>query len=142
MSISGALNNALSGLTVNARMAETVSNNLSNSLTDGYGVRSLELSAGQTGGAGGGVRVISVNRFVDAGILADRRLADAALGGEERSAETLTRLQQTLGGPEDAFGLSARLSQFEQALISASSDPGSETRLANVFSRLNDVTDT
>ena len=142
MSISGALNNALSGLTVNARMAETVSNNLSNSLTDGYGVRSLELSAGQTGGAGGGVRVISVNRFVDAGILADRRLADAALGGEERSAETLTRLQQTLGGPEDAFGLSARLSQFEQALISASSDPGSETRLANVVSRLNDVTDT
>ena len=81
MSISGALSNALSGLTVNARMAETVSNNLSNSLTDGYGVRSLELSAGQTGGAGGGVRVISVNRFVDAGILADRRLADAALGG-------------------------------------------------------------
>ena len=142
MSISGALSNALSGLTVNARMAKTVSNNLSNSLTDGYGVRSLELSAGQTGGAGGGVRVISVNRFVDAGILADRRLADAALGGEERSAETLARLQQTLGGPEDAAGLSARLSQFEQALISASSDPASENRLANVVSRLNDVTDT
>lgn len=142
MSISGALSNALSGLAVTSRMAETVSSNLSNALTDGYGRRSLELSAGQTGGIGGGVRIESINRFVDAGILADRRLADAALNGHERGVQTLVRLEQTFGGPEDAAGLSARLAQFEQSLISASSDPASETRLASVVSRLNDVTDT
>lgn len=35
MSISQSLTNALSGLTANARMAEVVSSNLSNALTDG-----------------------------------------------------------------------------------------------------------
>jgi len=142
MSISGALSNALSGLAVTSRLAETVSSNLSNALTDGYGRRSLELSSGQTGSVGSGVRIESINRFVDAGILADRRLADAALNGHERGVQTLVRLEQSLGGPEDAAGLSARLARFEQALISASSDPAAETRLTNVVSRLNDVTDT
>jgi len=41
MSISNSLSNALSGMTAASRMAEVVSSNLSNSLTDGYGRRSL-----------------------------------------------------------------------------------------------------
>ncbi len=142
MSISSALNNALSGLSVTSRMAETVSTNLSNALTDGYGRRSLELSSGQIGGVGGGVKIEAINRFVDAGILADRRLADAALSGQQQGAQTLNRLEQTLGGPDDPAGLGARLAQFERALISAASDPASETRLATAVSRLGDVTDT
>ncbi len=142
MSISSALSNAMSGLSVTSRMAEVVSSNLSNALTDGYGRRSLDLSARQVGGVGAGVQIDGVNRFVDAGLLADRRLADAALGGQERSAGMLVRLEQTLGGPDDAASLEARLARFEQALISASSDPASETRLAEVLSRLEDVTAT
>lgn len=142
MSMSSALNNALTGLTASARMAEVVSSNLSNALTEGYGRRSVELSSAQVGGVGGGVRVQSINRFVDAGILADRRLADAALTGQDRSAAMLGRLEQALGGPDDAAGLGPRLAEFERALISASSDPASEIRLANVVSRLQDVTTT
>ncbi len=142
MSMSSALNNAVTGLTASARMAEVVSSNLSNALTDGYGRRSVELSSVQVGDVGGGVRVDTINRFVDAGLLSDRRLADAALNGQERSAAMMLRLEQALGGPEDAAGLGARLAEFEKALISASSDPASEARLANVVSRLQDVTST
>ncbi len=137
MSISSALNNALSGLTATSRTAEVVSSNLSNALTDGYGRRSVELNS-----VGGSVRVEGINRFVDAGILADRRIADAALSGQQRGATALNRLEQALGGPDDAAGLGARLAAFERALISASSDPASETRLASVVSRLDDVTNT
>ncbi|MCK0095758.1 flagellar hook-associated protein FlgK [Yoonia sp. F2084L] len=140
MSMSSALNNAVTGLTANARMAEVVSSNLSNALTEGYGRRSVELSSVQVGDRGGGVRVDAVNRFVDAGLLADRRLADAALSGQERSADMVLRLQQALGGADDAAGLGARLAEVERALISASGDPASETRLSLVVSRMQDLT--
>lgn len=139
MSISSALNNALSGLSATSRMAEVVSSNLSNALTEGYGRRSVELSASQVGKLGGGVRVEAINRFVDAGLLSDRRQADAALSGHDRSAATLIRLEKALGRPDDAVGLGARLASFENALISASSDPASATRLANVVARMGDV---
>ena len=138
MSISSALNNAMSGLTTNARVAEVTSSNLANVLTDGYGRRSVELTSAELGGVG----VASINRFVDAGLLADRRLTDAALQGQDRSTSMLIRLEQTLGGPEDAASVGARLAAFENALISASSDPASETRLNTVISRLNDLTTT
>ncbi|MEL6682011.1 MAG: flagellar basal body protein [Pseudomonadota bacterium] len=142
MSISSALNNAVSGLTANARMAEVTSSNLANALTDGYGRRSVELSAVQVGNIGGGVRVDGITRFSDAGILADRRLADAALQGRERNTEMLIRLEQTLGGVENLAGIGPRLAAFEGALISASSDPASERRIETVISRLNDLTQT
>jgi flagellar hook-associated protein 1 FlgK len=142
MGISGAINNALTGLTANARMAEVVSSNLSNALTDGYGRRSVELSSVQVGDRGGGVRINAINRFVDAGLLADRRLADAALNGQERNAAMLVRLQQSMGGPDDAASLVARLAEFEGALINAGGDPASETRLATVVARLDDVVTT
>lgn len=142
MSMSSALNNAVTGLTASARMAEVVSSNLSNALTDGYGRRSVELSSVQVGDRGGGVRIDSINRFVDAGLLADRRLAEAALNGQGQNADMVLRLEQAIGSADDAAGLGARLAAFERALISASSDPASETRLASVVSRLQDVTNT
>ncbi|PRY77624.1 flagellar hook-associated protein 1 FlgK [Yoonia maritima] len=142
MSLTSALNNAISGLTSTSRMAEVISSNLSNALTDGYGKRAVELSSVQVGNVGGGVQVVSINRFVDAGILADRRLADAALSGQQDTVNTLTRLEQSIGGIGDAHGLSAKLATFENALISAATDPASETRLTAVFSGLEGVTET
>lgn len=142
MSISGSLNNALTGLTATSRMAEVVSSNLSNALTEGYGRRSVELSAAQAGMSGGGVRVETINRFVDAGLLSDRRLADAVLSSENRSVATLTRLERALGGPDDAASLPARLRALETALISAGSDPASDTRLETVVARLDELAGT
>lgn len=142
MSIASALNNAVTGLTANARMAEVVSSNLANALTDGYARRSVDLSAVQVGGKGGGVQVDGIRRYVDAGLLADRRLADAALGGQDERAAALIRLERELGAVDDPKGLSGRLAAFEAALISAASDPASETRLETVVSRLQDVATT
>lgn len=142
MGISSALNNAVTGLTANARMTEVVSANLANALTEGYGRRSVDLSAVQVGNRGGGVRVEAIQRNVDQGLLADRRLADAALSGQSFQAATLTRLQQSLGTPEDAGNIGARLAAFEAALISASSDPASDTRLMTVAARLEDLVTT
>lgn len=142
MSISSALNNAVSGLTASSRMAEVVSSNLSNALTEGYGRRDVVLSAVQVGSNGGGVRVDGVTRFSDPGLLADRRLADAALTGDQRSADILVRLETSFGGVDGDTDLAARYADYEQALISASSDPASPTRIATAVSRLSDVATT
>ena len=142
MSISSALNNAVAGLTATSRMAEAVSSNLSNALTEGYGKRSVELSSVQVGNVGGGVKVTGIVRFTDAGILNDRRLADAALTSQQETVSTLNRLEQNLGGPNASANLVAKLAAFETALISATADPASETRLASVVSRLGDITAT
>lgn len=140
MSISQSLTNAASGLTANARMAEIVSSNLSNALTDGYGRRALELSSQTVGGSSAGVRVDGVVRVVDRGIISERRLADAALGGADRSAAALARLESSFSAPDDPAGVGGRLVALETALGAAASDPASEQRLSLVVTRLNEVT--
>ena len=140
MSISQSLNNAISGLTASSRMAEVVSSNLSNALTEGYGRRVLDVSAASIGGQGAGVQIDGVTRIVDRGLIADRRLADAAMGGQERNADWLARIERVLGATGDPSGLGARLDAFESALINASADPASEQRLGLALASLGDVT--
>ena len=59
MSISSALSNALSGLTVASRAADVVSSNIANAMTDGYGVRSLAIGARIVGDSGTGARILA-----------------------------------------------------------------------------------
>ncbi|MEJ6396378.1 flagellar hook-associated protein FlgK [Yoonia sp. 208BN28-4] len=139
MSITSALNNAASGLTANARMAETVSSNLANALTDGYAKRNVALSAQQVTG---GVRIDGIVRQTDRGLTGDRRLADAALGGGQRSANAMQALSRVFGDIGAPDSLPGRLAALEQSLLSASADPASETRLTAVINRLKDVTGT
>lgn len=57
MSMASALNNAVSGLTASSRMAEVVSSNIANAMTEGYARRELSLSSDTLGGTGGGVQI-------------------------------------------------------------------------------------
>ena len=140
MSISQSLSNALSGLTAASRMAEVVSSNLSNVLTDGYGRRSVDLSSESVGGRGAGVRIDGITRHVDRGILGDRRLTDADLAGQQSLLTTLGRVETAVGAVGDSTGLSARLASLEHSLTSIAGDPSAEVRQTNVVHRLNSVT--
>ena len=139
MSISSAMNNAISGLSATSRMAEVVSSNVSNALTDGYARRELMLSSVDIGGRGGGVKVDGIRRIVDQGLLGDRRLADASMSNQLYHADTLSSIERLVGLPGDAAGLAGRLAAFEASLISAGSDPASELRLAVSVERLGSV---
>ncbi len=131
MSLSGALNNALGGLSVSGRSAALVSSNISNALTEGYGRRELAVSAA-TIGSHGGVRVDGVVRHSDPTLIADRRRADGELGAANILADAAKRLDDLMGGVLDEDSLNGRLQGFESALILASADPSSDQRLANV----------
>lgn len=131
MSITGALSNALSGLTASSRQADIVSANLANVLTEGYAPRSLELAARRDGG---GVSVLGVTRQVDAGLLADRRLAQSGLAAAEARAGFATTLERVIGAPDSPGSLSARLAGFEASLITAATRPEEPNRLQAVQS--------
>lgn len=101
MTISSAFNNATGGLSASARMAEVVSSNLSNSLTEGYGRREVTLSSGLLGG----VVLDGISRVVDPGVLRDRRTADADVGSKQRGAQVLSQLEQAFGPAGDTSGV-------------------------------------
>lgn len=133
MSITTSLSNALTGLTAASRAAEVVSNNVSNAMTEGYGRREIVLGARTLGGLSSGVRVEGVLRDVDAAVIRDRRLADAALGSRSLTSAFLDRLGSLVGTPDDASSVTGRLAAFESALTNAASRPDSEVRLRNVL---------
>lgn len=136
MSISSSLSNAISGMNAASRMAEIVSSNVSNALTEGYGRRSLDLSAAVIGGQGAGVFIDGVTRHVDRGILADRRLADAALSGFDSLVSTLKRVEDVVGQAGDEGSISSRIVAVESALIDAAADPSSAVRLSALGDKL------
>lgn len=129
MSITASLNNALTGLNASSRAAALVSSNVSNALTEGYGRRELSLSARESQG----VQVNGVLRDVDEVIIADRRLADAALGNDTARADYYDAIERVFGTVDDPLSLPGRLATFDAALIEAASRPDSQSRLQGLF---------
>ncbi len=140
MTLGSAMNMAMTGLSVSARLAELVSTNVANATTAGFVRREAEVSALVLGGQGAGVRISAVRRDLDPHLLAERRGADAALA----AAQTLTRFQRAaesaLGGAEDGTSLSSRIADLESALLSASGQPDSDSLLARVLSAAQSLT--
>ena len=138
MSISGALSNALSGLTAASRAAEVVSSNVSNASTEGYAPRDVELASRVIGGRGG-VSVVGLTRHVDHALLSDRRLADADFAQAETRAGFLSRLADITGLPGAPGALGTLMAEFDAALVSAASQPNSTTRLDIAVTRAGDL---
>lgn len=137
MSLSGALSNALSGLTANARAASVVSSNISNAQTDGYGRRELAISTSTL--SAGGVRVDGVRRHVNPVVLGDRRLSDAETAMSKTLQDFAVRMELLAGEPTDSGSLSGRMAAFENALITAASNPASAQRLNSVSAAAEDL---
>ncbi|NIZ10835.1 flagellar hook-associated protein FlgK [Pseudooceanicola sp. HF7] len=138
MSLSGALSNALSGLTMTQRAASVVSSNVANALNDGYGKRELEVSTRGVGSYGG-VRIDGVVRYMDDKLVSEWRAAGSALAYTETSATYQNRLESLMGTPEDSSSLAARVARFETSLISAASRPDLPERLTAVLDAAKDM---
>lgn len=141
MSIARALSNAVSGLAATARGTETVSANVANVLTPGYARREMSLSAQSIGGNSGGVRIDGVSRVVNTALLAEARLSYAARGGSQDLAAFFNTMEDAIGLPGEASAISAALTRFESALISASARPDEDLRLAKVAEAAIDLVD-
>ncbi|ARO15429.1 flagellar hook-associated protein [Ketogulonicigenium robustum] len=142
MSLSYSLGNALSGLAAVSRQTEVISSNVSNALTVGYARRDVALSANSIGGRGAGVSIDGVSRAVNAAITADRRNALTRMDGSTVLAQGLARLEVALGAPTDVGSIAGRITAFEQALVTAASDPTSQAGLDAAAYALSDIVKT
>ncbi|WP_235857888.1 FlgK family flagellar hook-associated protein [Marimonas lutisalis] len=133
MSLSGALSNALSGLTAASRSAQVTASNLSNALTPGFGRREVALGARDLG-YHGGVQVLGITRHANPGLVGEHRLAAAAQGESSELADFHARLETLVGRPDNPASLSARLAEFEASVVSAASRPDLNARLDQVLS--------
>ncbi|MTH35711.1 flagellar hook-associated protein FlgK [Paracoccus limosus] len=131
MSLSSAISNALSGLTATTRATELVSTNISNKSVAGYARRELETSSRTY--ASGGIRIDGVQRMVNAGLLADNRLAQAASSQSGTVAAFHAAIEGAYGTADDPGALTSLLTGFNAALTSAAARPDSDTRLGAVL---------
>ncbi len=131
MSLSGALSNAMSGLTANARGTTVISANIANALNEGYGRREINLTT-DVNQTSGGVRVAQVTRQYDPILAHQKRLAMADFSANSAFAAFGADLEQLVGSVDTLGSVSEKLTRFETALLSAASDPSSETRLRNI----------
>jgi flagellar hook-associated protein 1 FlgK len=142
MSISSALSNALSGLTVASRAADIVSANIANAMTEGYGARALSVNARSVGQAGAGAWIGGVTRHEDAVLTGQRRLAAAELAHDANRAAAFARIETQFGTPDRAGSLTARIAGFEAALVAAANAPQDTTRLAGLLDAATAMTET
>jgi flagellar hook-associated protein 1 FlgK len=129
VSISSALNNSLSGLTVSSRSADVVSSNIANAMTEGYGVRSLDIGSRIGARDGSGAQVLGVLRDSDLVLTGQRRGSDADLAEATVKAAFLREVEDVVGLPNQASSLSARMAEFEARLVNAANGPHDEIRL-------------
>lgn len=132
MTLTSAFSAALSGLSASARRAEVLSANIANAQTPGYVRRQVDLTAAGPEAGRVGVQVRGIVRAQDAALLADRRLAQAGSAGAEVAVGFLKTAEDAFGPPDQPGSLGARLARLDSALVTASAQPGSDARLAEV----------
>ncbi|MAW08175.1 MAG: flagellar hook-associated protein FlgK [Halobacteriovoraceae bacterium] len=126
MSLSTALNSAMSGISAAGRSTSVVSDNLANALTEGYYRRSLDLtSAGKTGG----VQIGSVQRNIDPALQKSVRSAEANYAAVTVTSDFYSGISDLVGTVNDPYSISQRFTDLESALIEATSLPDSDARL-------------
>jgi len=146
MSITSTLQNALSGLTANAKLAEITSGNLANALTDGYARQSVTLTSAVTGSNGAGVAIASIDRASSPELTSARRIADGDLGGGQAELDAQVRLERSLGAAGADDSLAVRILTFESSLRQLAETPELSPRqnaaaaaAGDVAARLNQI---
>ena len=138
MTLSSAINAAVSGIYAASRSTVVVSDNLANALTPGHSRRVMSL---QSAGADvPGVRVGDVQLVKDPAILAARRTSEADYAAAQHRAQFFTRVSSAVGTVDDEFSLASRQSDFNSALVEAISRPDSGPRLNELSVRAANLT--
>lgn len=127
MSLTLALNTALSGLRTAQGALTVVSNNVSNANTDGYTRKVAQPTARTLAGVGAGAQLGDVVRTVDARIQADAREANTKLQSLEVKELFFSSIQQLFGSPGDQSTVSHKISALAEAADALATTPESAT---------------
>lgn len=134
MSLSQALNSALSGLKVTQSSLALVSANVANAGTPGYVRKTVSQVAVAGTGTGIGVRIASIQREFDSYVQSQLRTENAGASYATTRADILNQLQTVYGDPGSDASLETVYNNFTsalQALSSSPDDPAAQSQVIN-----------
>jgi flagellar hook-associated protein 1 FlgK len=138
MSLTLALNNALTSLKVNQRTMAVISNNIANANTEGYSRQVVDLASVEIDGTGAGVRIEDIVRKVDEYLLATTYRQTSSVGKADVINDFMERSQILLGDPGNQTGIDAQIETFFNNLQSMAETPErTSTRASVVESAVN-----
>lgn len=123
MSLTLALNNALSGLNVAQRSLSVLSNNVANANTPGYSRQVLELSSHHVGPYGSGVRIEQIVRKIDEYLNRSVQNQTSAVGQTQVISEYMDRIQVLMGEPGGTNSLDAYMENFFNVMQAMAETP-------------------
>ncbi len=135
MSLSVALNNALSGLRISQSGIELTSRNVGNANTPGYVRKTLQYESTTYGG----VLATGIERQVTESLLREYRASRSAISGLEATDRYLSQLSGLLGTPSEGGRISRQISALSEAFESLSVDPAAYETVTEARDRLSDM---
>jgi flagellar hook-associated protein 1 len=123
MSLSHVLNTSLSGLRATQAGLSLVASNVANAQTPGYVRKSLLVEASIGNEVSNGVRIIGVERELDAFVQRQFRVETSGGAYADLRVEFLRRLQQVYGEPGAESALESIFNKFTNALQSLMTSP-------------------
>lgn len=127
MSIQGAMNTALSSLTVLQQQTSLISNNIANASTPGYQQQDLTQTELRGNGAGSGVVAGRVRCLANQVASSAANQAAGAQAYSQQMVSILTPYMRNLGQASDSTSLTGRLSALDTSLTSLSVTPNDGT---------------
>jgi flagellar hook-associated protein 1 len=137
--ITQALRTAQSGLLVNQQALNTVSNNISNVNTPGYSKKVINFENVAIAGVPAGVKISSVVRKVDEGLLKTLRIENGELNTFTGKQDALDRLQELFGAPGENSSVSHMIESFGEAAELLALNPDKSMEPAEFVRRAQDV---
>jgi flagellar hook-associated protein 1 FlgK len=125
MSLSLALDAALSGLITAQRQTALTSRNIANASTPGYTRKEAELASRTIQGEGRGVMVADIVRKVDTMLQQDVRRESGLSAELQTKADGLAAFTTAIGQPDEERSLSSQIAKLSQAFQSLGESPES-----------------
>lgn len=123
MTLSLALNTAVSGLNISQKALSVISNNIANANTDGYSRQTLDITAQYYNGQIAGATADDISRRVDKYLQASVRTQSSIVGRTSVLTDYMDRIQTLLGSPGDDNSLDEYTSNFFNSLQNLSETP-------------------
>jgi len=139
MSISIALQTALSGLTATQSALRATADNISNANTEGYTRKTVDLESRRILNQGAGVQAGAINRIADEFVISQIRNQLSLVGEQNVLDRFLQQIQDTFGTPENNQTIASSINQLKNALETVSLTPefaANSLEVANVAQQL------
>ena len=139
MSISIALQTALSGLTATQTALRTTADNISNANTEGFTRKTVDLQSRRILDQGAGVQASAINRIADEFVISQIRNQLSQVGEQNVLNRFLQQIQDTFGTPENNQTIASSINELKNALETVALTPefaANSLEVANIAQQL------